>query len=237
MSPQATDRFLEIGPGTGRLTRALLPLVGSLLAIEVDPRCCVELSAIQDERLTILQADILAADELLPWRQGPFRVVGNLPYNVSSPILRWSVDRRADLVDAHYMLQEEVAERAAAAPGTGDYGLLSVLLAWSFEVTIIKRLSPGAFRPPPQVRSAFVRLQPRPLIASAAALLQARAVAAAAFTHRRKKVVRALALGGYPEARTRPACAMAGVPVDARAGDVAPAQWIALAQALQGRGE
>lgn len=234
--PQPTDRFLEIGPGTGRLTRALLPHVQSIFAVEVDPRCCEQLSGIHDDRLTVVQADILAADSLVPWDEGPFRVVGNLPYNVSSPILRWTAERHGDVVDAHYMLQEEVAERAAAGPGGGDYGLLSVQLSWIFEVTIVKRLSAGAFRPPPRVRSAFVRLQPRPPLASPPELERARQVAAAAFTHRRKQIVRALALGGYEEHRVRVACEATAIPATARAGDVGPRQWVQLAEALAAEG-
>jgi 16S rRNA (adenine1518-N6/adenine1519-N6)-dimethyltransferase len=237
IAPRTGDLFLEIGPGLGRLTRALLRHHVRVLAVEVDPRCCAELERLGDDRLELVQADILDADAMIPWDRGLLRVVGNLPYNVSSPILRWTADHSDGIVDAHYMLQEEVAERAAAHAGDSQYGWISVVLAWVFEVTIVKRLSPGAFRPPPKVRSAFVRLVPRAAPAAPEVRERAATIASAAFTHRRKKWPRSLALSGWDRDVVAAAAAVAGISEDLRAEAISPDGYLALARALPIREE
>jgi len=232
IAPRPGEHFIEIGPGRGRLTRALLAHPVNLLAVEIDPRCCAELEALQNDRLQVLRTDILTADEQLPWGQGEFRVVGNLPYNVSSPILRWTVDHADQLIDAHYMLQLEVAERASARPGGKEYGWISVLLAHVFEVAIVKRLSPGAFRPQPKVQSAFVRLRrlaepPAPALRRCAARF-----ASGAFAHRRKKWPKSLSLAGQDSARAVTAAQRAGVSPDLRAEALTPEDYLAVAAAM-----
>lgn len=236
IDPKPEELFLEIGPGRGRLTRALLRHPVRVVAVEVDPRCGDELEAIGEDRLELIRADILRADELIPWQRGRLRVVGNLPYNVSSPILRWTVEHREDIVDAHYMLQEEVAERAAAGVGEAAYGWISVVLAWSFDVTIAMRLSPGAFRPPPKVRSAFVRLRPRPDAPPRADVELAAELASAAFAHRRKKWGRSLVLSGWDRETVGELARAAGVSADLRAEAIAPDRYLAMARALHDRG-
>jgi 16S rRNA (adenine1518-N6/adenine1519-N6)-dimethyltransferase len=235
IAPRRGELFLEIGPGRGRLTRALLRRGAHVVAVEVDPRCCSELEQLDEEHLELVQADILDAGARIPWDRGPLRVVGNLPYNVSSPILRWTVDHAEAIVDAHYMLQEEVAERAAAHAGDPAYGWISVVLAWVFDVTIVKRLSPGAFRPPPKVRSAFVRLVPRPSAPSGEERAHAAAVASAAFAHRRKKWTRSLLLSGWDRDAIAAAAADAGVAQELRAEAISPSTYLELARALPPR--
>jgi len=135
-------------------------------------------------------------------------------------------------VDAHYMLQEEVAERAAAGAGTPEYGLLSVVLGWEFEARVVQRLSPGAFRPPPRVRSAFLRLVPRPASLAAGAHEIASAVVSAGFAQRRKKLINALVAAGWTASVVAEACVAVGIDASVRAGEIGPAEWVALARAL-----
>lgn len=234
IAPVRGERFLEIGPGRGRLTHALLEHPISIVAVEVDPECCASLErSAAGQRLQVIHADVLEADDRIPWDRAPFRIVGNLPYNVSSPILRWTAERRGRLTDAHYMLQLEVAERLAAVTGTRDYGYLSVLVQARFRVEILLRLSPGAFRPPPRVDSAFVRLLPRPPRGAAADPESWLPVAAAAFGHRRKTLVNALALGGWDKEGAIAACAAVGVDPQSRAERLTPADFARLAAALR----
>lgn len=218
MALEEGERVLEIGPGTGRMTRALLDAGARLVAVEVDPDCCERLRPLVEAgALELVESDVLEADESIPWERGPFRVVGNLPYNVSSPILRWTVERRSRLLDAHYMLQAEVADRVAAPPGSRTYGLLSVLVQAAFEPRVLQRLSPGAFRPAPRVDSAFVCLEPVSGGGHAADLPLWIGAAEAAFTHRRKTVQNALRLAGYETERVRVALERVGVDPASRA--------------------
>ena len=232
VAPQSGDLFVEIGPGRGRLTRALLEHPVRVVAVEVDPDCCAALRPLEaDGRLRVIQADILQADTSLPWSSGPLRLVGNLPYNVGGAILRWTSRRAADLVDAHYMLQEEVAERVVADPGSRTYGLLSVAMQASFRPQIVKRLSPGAFRPPPAVRSAFLQLERRQAEGEAVPDTWL-PVAEAAFAHRRKTLANALALARWDASEVRIACSRAGVDGDLRAEALGVDDYQRLAAAL-----
>lgn len=234
VGPAAGESFLEIGPGRGRLTAALLEHPVHVVAVEVDAACCELLAALPAgaDRLRVIHADILDADEQIPWEAGPFRAVGNLPYYVSSPILRWTARQGERLVDAHYTVQLEVAERVVAPAGSRAYGLLSVLVQSAFEAHLLRRLPPGAFRPPPRVESAFLRLQPR----SAADRPPDPAgwifVAEAAFAHRRKKLANALALAGFAAERVAGACRKAGVDPGARAERLSPEDFARLGAAL-----
>ena len=163
VAPCAGDTFLEIGPGRGALTSALAPRVGRLLAVEIDRDLAAALPAVVPG-VEILQGDFLEVDldVLLAGAPRPVRVIGNLPYNVASPILFRLLDvadagRR--LQDATLMLQKEVADRVVARPGSPDYGALAIQVALSADVKRILTLPPGAFRPPPKVTSAVVQLQ------------------------------------------------------------------------------
>jgi 16S rRNA (adenine1518-N6/adenine1519-N6)-dimethyltransferase len=155
LAPSATDFLVEIGPGEGALTRPLLSRVKSLDVIELDRDLAARLSA---ENLRVHQADALEFD----FGQFPkdLRIVGNLPYNISTPLL-FHLARFADRVrDMHFMLQLEVVQRMVAAPSTPEYGRLSVALQARFRMKKLFNVSRGAFRPPPKVESALVRLVP-----------------------------------------------------------------------------
>ncbi|MEW5789315.1 MAG: 16S rRNA (adenine(1518)-N(6)/adenine(1519)-N(6))-dimethyltransferase RsmA [Pseudomonadota bacterium] len=159
--PAAGERMVEIGPGPGALTRPLLGVLGRLDVVEVDRDMVARLSAeFPPERLVIHQADALR----FPFADlGPdLRVVGNLPYNISSPLLFHLADSAASIRDMCFMLQKEVVDRMAAEPATPDYGRLSVMLQARFRVEKLFVVPPGAFRPPPKVDSAIVRLTPLP---------------------------------------------------------------------------
>ena len=164
-----TDTFLEIGPGTGAITLPLAGRAGRVLAVEVDRDLAAALQAQAVPNLTVHTGDVLDTDvdALLtgwigPEPATPVRVVGNLPYNICSPILYMLTAlsaRRPGLIDATLMVQAEVADRLVAVPGTGDYGVLTVTTALSADVERLLVLPPGAFRPRPKVRSALVRLR------------------------------------------------------------------------------
>lgn len=161
IDPQPGDILVEIGPGEGALTRPLLERVRSLTAVEIDRDLAGALSMeFPTERLKLIVADALAFDfGELP--EG-LRVVGNLPYNVSTPLLFHLAGFANRIRDMHFMLQLEVVDRMAASPSTPAYGRLSVMLQRRFQVKRLFKVPPGAFRPPPKVESAIVRLVPRP---------------------------------------------------------------------------
>jgi len=161
VAPGAADAMVEIGPGEGALTRQLLERVGRLTAIEIDRDLAARLSReFSSDKLAVVCADVLEFDfSVLPTR---LRIVGNLPYNISTPIL-FHLARFADRVrDMHFMLQLEVVQRMVARHSTPAYGRLSVMLQTRFSMEKLFTVAPGAFRPPPKVDSAVVRLVPLP---------------------------------------------------------------------------
>ncbi len=159
ISPSANDFLVEIGPGEGALTGPLLQQLGRMEAIEIDRDLASRLAAeFPPPRLTVHCADALEYD-FTRFPAG-VRIVGNLPYNISTPLL-FHLARFADRVrDMHFMLQREVVERMVAAPSTPAYGRLSVALQARFRMKKLFKVSKGAFRPPPKVESAVVRLEP-----------------------------------------------------------------------------
>jgi 16S rRNA (adenine1518-N6/adenine1519-N6)-dimethyltransferase len=164
VSPRPGDHLVEIGPGAGALTLPLLERTGRLTAIEFDrdliPRLTEASRALGE--LTLIQADVLSVDLTALAEGRTLRMVGNLPYNLSSPILFHCLDHLPVIADMHFMLQKEVVDRMAAAPGSKVYGRLSVMLQSVCEVTSLFKVPPGAFTPPPKVDSAVVRLTPLP---------------------------------------------------------------------------
>lgn len=161
IAPAREDLIVEIGPGEGALTRALLQRVPHLVAIEIDRDLAHRLAGeFPAERLTVHCADALEFDfsTLAPRA----RIVGNLPYNISTPLLFRLAEHAARLRDLHFMLQREVVERMVARHSTPDYGRLSVMLQVRFRMKKLFTVAPGAFRPPPKVESAVVRMDPIP---------------------------------------------------------------------------
>lgn len=215
LGPRPDDAFVEIGPGRGAITRPLAARVGRLLAVEVDRDLVAALVADGLPTLTVVQGDVLDVDlaaVIEQWQQGPLdaahpvRIVGNLPYNISSPILFKLLALAAatgGVTDATLMLQREVADRLTAGPDTREYGVLSIQAALHADVIRVLALPPGAFRPPPKVSSAVVRLmfRPPPVGVRDEALLVA--MVRSVFTQRRKTLNNALR--PFAEARGRKA--------------------------------
>ena len=164
VDPKPGDRLVEIGPGQGAMTFPLLDRHGALTAIEFDRDLLAPLTEAARARgeLTLIHANVLDVDFTALAAGTPLRLVGNLPYNLSSPILFHALDHAAAIRDMVFMLQKEVVDRMAAPPGSKVYGRLSVMLQAWCEVTALFTVGPGAFRPPPKVDSAVVRLVPRP---------------------------------------------------------------------------
>ena len=165
IQPQPDDEFLEIGPGPGALTLRLAPRVSHLTAIELDPDMIAALRPALPPNVTLIESDVLDADLQAVIGTRRIRVAGNLPYNVSSPILfRLLESHKASegLSDATLMLQREVADRIEARPGTKDYGVLSIFVQLHADVRRLLALPPGAFRPAPKVHSSVIRLTFRP---------------------------------------------------------------------------
>jgi len=156
VAPGRDDVFLEIGPGRGALSLPLAACVRRVVAVELDRALAAALRLRAPANLEVVEGDALEVDlaSLVP---AGSRLVGNLPYYVSSPLLRRILEAHARFRDAHVMLQEEVAERVAARPGGKEYGILSVLFALRADVEIRLRFPPGAFEPPPRVGSALLR--------------------------------------------------------------------------------
>jgi 16S rRNA (adenine1518-N6/adenine1519-N6)-dimethyltransferase len=162
IAPQPADRFLEIGPGPGVLTTRLAARAAHVTAIEIDRDLAADLRQQAPPSVEIVTADVLAVDLAAYVGEAPLRVAGNLPYNISSPILfkLLAAERggRPIFLDATLMLQREVADRLTARPGTKDYGVLTICTAVHADVVRVLTLPPGAFRPAPKVHSAVVRL-------------------------------------------------------------------------------
>jgi 16S rRNA (adenine1518-N6/adenine1519-N6)-dimethyltransferase len=158
VDPRPGDVFLEIGPGEGALTLPLARRAERVVAVELDRRLAARLRSTAPENVAIVEGDALEIDlvRLLP-PGGRARVVGNLPYYVSSPLMRRILDLRRSIRDAHVMLQDEVARRIASPPGSREYGILSILYALWAEVDLPLRFPPEDFRPPPKVSSALLR--------------------------------------------------------------------------------
>ena len=159
VAPARGDHVVEIGPGEGALTRPLLERLDRLTVIEIDRDLAASLAQeFSPQKLTVVVADVLDFDfSSLP---GGLRVIGNLPYNISTPILFRLARYAGQVRDLHFMLQKEVVDRMVAKHSTADYGRLSVMLQVRFAMQKLFKVAPGAFRPPPKVESAVVRLVP-----------------------------------------------------------------------------
>lgn len=227
VSPQPGDRLVEIGPGQGAITFPLLRKHGKLTAIEFDRDLITPLMEASEGvgRLTIIHKNVLDVDFGKLAGDGKIRLVGNLPYNLSSPILFHAIEHAASIHDMVFMLQKEVVDRMAAEPGSKVYGRLSVMLQAYCRVDSLFVVPPGAFRPPPKVDSAVARLVPRD--ASAIGIADHRRfeeVVRAAFGQRRKTLRNAL--GGTCSSEQIEA---AGLRPDARAEQIEVEGFVRLA--------
>jgi 16S rRNA (adenine1518-N6/adenine1519-N6)-dimethyltransferase len=227
IDPRPGDNLVEIGPGLGALTGPLLERAGRLTVIEIDRDLAAKLGAAHSpERLSLHNADALEFDFAL--FGGNLRVIGNLPYNISSPLLFHLARYEAQLRDVTVMLQKEVVERMVAAPATAEYGRLSVMLQVRFRITRLFIVPPGAFRPSPKVDSAVVCLVPlrerRPRLADEAVFER---VVAAAFGQRRKTMRNALKTLANEDQLER-----AGIEPGARGETLAVGDFVRLANYL-----
>ena len=161
IAPLPGQPMVEIGPGLAALTQPLVERLGHLTVIELDRDLAAQLRA--HPQLTVVESDVLRVDfrQLAQTAGCKLRVVGNLPYNISTPILFMLLDVADVIEDQHFMLQKEVIDRMVAKPSTSDYGRLSVMLQWRYAMTNVLFVPPTSFDPPPRVDSAIVRMTPR----------------------------------------------------------------------------
>jgi 16S rRNA (adenine1518-N6/adenine1519-N6)-dimethyltransferase len=226
IAPQAGDPMVEIGPGLAALTQPLVERLGKLNVIELDRDLAVRLR--EHPHLNVIESDVLRVDftQLTATLNVPkLRVVGNLPYNISSPILFHLLEHVAVIQDQHFMLQKEVIDRMVASPSCGDYSRLSVMLQWRYDMENVLFVPPESFDPPPRVDSAVVRMVPLaqpPLID--VKLMED--MVKVAFSQRRKLLRHTL--GRWLEGRN-----FAGsFDVQRRAEEVPVAEYVALVQSL-----
>ena len=224
IAPQPGQPMVEIGPGLAALTQPLVERLGRLTVIELDRDLAVRLRA--HGQLDVIESDVLKVDftQVAQALGAPkIRVVGNLPYNISTPILFHLLAHVQAIEDQHFMLQKEVIDRMVAEPATGDYGRLSVMLQWRYAMENVLFVPPESFDPPPRVDSAVVRMVPRaePAPLSESVLEE---LVQVAFSQRRKLLRHTL--GRWLEARQ-----FAGTfDTQRRAEEVPVAEYVALAQ-------
>lgn len=236
IDPRPDQTFLEIGPGHGVLTRRLAARAARLVAVEIDRDLAAALQAALPA-VEVLTADILGTDLDTLGLPAGTRIAGNLPYNISSPILFHLLDAQARtglFADATLMLQREVADRLVARPGTKDYGVLTVSVALGARVSRLLTLPPGAFRPVPAVTSAVVRLAFRPAADRPAVPPGFDAMLRALFTRRRKTLFNGLRAVAGERART--ALDATGIDGRRRPETLEVAELLRLAGALAGGG-
>ncbi|HZU88888.1 MAG TPA: 16S rRNA (adenine(1518)-N(6)/adenine(1519)-N(6))-dimethyltransferase RsmA [Stellaceae bacterium] len=230
--PLDSVTVIEIGPGPGGLTRALLAAGAQrIVAIERDERCLsalAELAAACPGRLDIVAGDALAIDPV-ELSAAPRKIVANLPYNIATRLLSLWLDRIRDYESLVLMFQREVARRLVAAPRSRDYGRLSVLVQWLAEPRLLFDIPPAAFVPPPKVISSVVMIRPRPRALAPAARSLLERVLAAAFGQRRKMLRTSLKTLGVPP---EDLLERAGLPGTARAEELSVAEFCALARAF-----
>ncbi len=228
VAPRTDERLVEIGPGEGALTWPLLAATDKLDAVEVDRDLAAALRAADHDGLTVHEGDVLTFDFAALAGGDRLRLVGNLPYNISTPLLFHLLAQRDAIADMHFMLQREVVDRLAAGPGSKTYGRLSVMVQAHCTVEPLFRIAPGAFRPPPAVESAVVRLRPlgTPAVAPAHEAAFATLVRQA-FGARRKTLRNTL----RPQLSAE-AIAAAGIDPGARPETLSVADFVALAEAL-----
>ena len=244
IGPAPGELFLEIGAGAGQLTLPLAAAGAEVVAVEKDRRLAAHLRAIVPASVRVVTGDVLdqdlarLVDEAGSGRPtGTARVAGNLPYNLSTPILRRLTNtqhRHGCFADATLMLQREVADRVVGQPGSRDYGPLAILTGTAAQAERVLTLPPGAFRPPPRVRSAVVALRFRPSPAPVANRELFEQLVRTLFSHRRKTVLNALGPLARDVSRVSPRELLerAGVASDRRPATLDPTELARLADAL-----
>jgi 16S rRNA (adenine1518-N6/adenine1519-N6)-dimethyltransferase len=219
IDPRTGDALIEIGPGLGALTQPLVERCGHMTVIELDRDLAARWR--KHASLDVIEADVLTVD--FASRGDKLRIVGNLPYNISTPILFHMLDTAAQVQDQHFMLQKEVVERMAATPGGKAYGRLSVMLQWRYHIEPLFDVPPKAFEPPPRVDSAVVRMLPWPAPADVDRTTL-EALVAVAFSQRRKLLRHTL--GRWLDERGF----VGTFDLQRRAEEVSAAEYVALAQ-------
>ena len=228
IAPRPGDALVEIGPGLGALTAPLLEACGALTVVELDRDVIPHLRAAcgNSPALEVVQADALRVDYTKLAAGRRLRLAGNLPYNISTPLLFHLLEHAGAIADMHFMLQKEVVRRICADPDTDDYGRLTVTLAARAEAAELFTVGPGAFTPPPRVDSAVVRITPRPAPFPIRDLARYDKLATLAFNQRRKTLHNALK-GEVGDA----GFAAAGIDPRARGETLSPEQFARLANA------
>ena len=223
IAPAAGQVMVEIGPGLGAMTQPLVERLGHLTVIELDRDLAVLLR--KKPELTVIESDVLRVDfrGLADAAKGKLRIVGNLPYNISTPILFHLLDVADVVEDQHFMLQKEVIDRMVAKPSTSDYSRLSVMLQWRYALENVLFVPPTSFDPPPRVDSAIVRMLPHATLQALDVKLFSELVRVA-FSQRRKLLRHSL--GKWLEARNF----NGSFNLQRRAEEVPVAEYIALAQ-------
>lgn len=223
IAPQSGQAMVEIGPGLAALTQPLVERLGRLTVIELDRDLAAQLRA--HAHLDVVEADVLKVDfrALAASAGGRLRVVGNLPYNISTPILFHLLDVADVIADQYFMLQKEVVDRMVAKPATSDYSRLSVMLQWRYEMENVLFVPPQSFEPPPRVDSAIVRMVPHDESQALDVALFSELVRVA-FSQRRKLLRHSL--GKWLEQRNF----SGSFNLQRRAEEVPVAEYIALAQ-------
>ena len=230
-APERGQNVVEIGPGLGALTRELLATLGRMHVVELDRdlAAALPIRLMNEGELVVHQADALRFD-FRTLSRGPhdLRVIGNLPYNISTPLLFHLLTQADAIADMTFMLQKEVVERMVATPGSGDYGRLSVMLQYRCEVEWLLQVPPEAFSPPPKVDSAVVRLRPwRTPRYNCGNEARLQKLLTTAFNMRRKTLRNALRGQGSPEQFEA-----AGIDLGLRPEDVDVATWVNLSNLL-----
>jgi len=230
IAPQTSDLLLEIGPGQAALTKPLLASGADLHLIEIDRDLVARLEKqfSEEPRLSIHTGDALKVDFSEIAGDRPFRLIGNLPYNISTPLIFHVLQWHSQLVDMHFMLQKEVVDRMAAPPGSRTYGRLSVMTQFRCKVTPLFDVQPESFSPAPRVCSSIVRLEPlSEPPADAGSFKNLERVVAAAFSKRRKTLRNSLR-----DLLTADQILAAGIEPGERAEQLSLSQFAALARSL-----
>ncbi len=236
IDPRPGDVVVEVGAGRGALTARLAERAGQVIALEKDERLVPGLREAMPANVEAVRADVLKVDlREIRNKAGvqALRLVGNIPYSISSPLLFRVLDERELLSDCVFLLQKEVAERVTAGPGTKSYAPLGILLQNEFEAKVAFLVAPGSFSPPPKVQSALLTLRRRPApLHPGAADEPYRAFLRAAFAERRKMLWKNLARRATPEAITA-AYEATGLARNARAEELSPDALFALFSTLR----